>query len=713
MRERPRNPRRSLETSFKSCGRDAIVWLAIVWLANLWLANVCGIDCGSLIPPSRVHAQDAEATVSGQAKSHTEHPENRLAKESSPYLLQHARNPIDWYPWGEEAFERARKENKMVFLSVGYAACHWCHVMERESFVDAEIAKLMNERFVCVKVDREERPDVDQIYMLAVQLIAGQGGWPMSVFMTPDSKPFWGGSYFPARDGDRGNLPGFLTVLRQIDQAWQSNPDAVRAQATLVTDAIQQQMDASSDSEQPAALPTSIDIDRVARTIVDQFDPEFGGFGFSPENESQPKFPEPSKLLFLLDRATRESVSQADRDTFRAMLTRTLDAMLSGAMWDHLGGGFHRYSVDRRWAIPHFEKMLYDNAQLAIVYSRAYELTGREEYRNIAGRTCDFVKREFTASSVGDGVGDDDHVGDHGNHPFYSSLDADSEGEEGTFYRWTVAELDEAKKRVDGYDTLAAVYRLDATPNFEETFFVPSPGKTLTAVSEDRETTFTELDEQLRSMRVALFAERAKRERPATDTKVLTAWNGLMIAALAETGRVLDRPDDVRASASAAEFLLAHMIGEDGQLRRSYADGHAKLHAYLEDYAMLASGLIELHRTTGESRWLESARELTDIQLQHFWDEKRGGFFFTSDDQTALIVRFKDPLDNAMPSATSITLENLVYLASTASDKPELANRYKTKLEETMRSVTPMFRRAPGAVPRAAVVAAGQLDSVN
>lgn len=666
---------------------------------------------GSWTKSFSVHAQDAEATASGQTPSHDDHPENvhpenghpenRLSKESSPYLLQHARNPVDWYPWGEEAFERARRENKMVFLSVGYAACHWCHVMERESFVDEEIAKVMNERFVCVKVDREERPDVDQIYMLAVQLITGQGGWPMSVFMTPDSKPFWGGSYFPPRDGDRGNLPGFLTVLRQIDQAWQSNPDAVRAQATLVTDAIGQQMDAPSDPTEAASLPTQIDIDRVARTLVEQFDPEFGGFGFSTGNENQPKFPEPSKLLFLLDRATRKSVSESDRQTFQAMLTRTLASMTSGAMWDHLGGGFHRYSVDRRWAIPHFEKMLYDNAQLAIVFSRAYELTGRDEHRSIASRTCDFVKKEFTATSVGN----EDH------HPFYSSLDADSEGEEGAFYRWTATELDEAKKRVEGYDAFAAIYRLNAAPNFEEKFFVPSPGKSLTAIAEQQELTFPELDEQLSSTRVALFAERSKRERPATDTKVLTAWNGLMIAALAETGRVLDRPDDIRAAKSAAEFMLANMMGDDGKLRRSFADGNAKLHAYLEDYAMLASGLIAMHRATGESRWLQSARELTAIQLQHFWDEKHGGFFFTADDQTALIIRFKDPLDNAMPSATSVTLENLVYLASTASDKPELADLYKSKLQETMRSITPMFRQAPGAVPRAAVVTAGQLDS--
>ncbi len=642
----------------------------------------------------------AQAPLDGEAAR----PTNRLASESSPYLLQHAHNPVDWYPWGDEAFERARRENKMIFLSVGYAACHWCHVMERESFVDAEIAKVMNDRFVCIKVDREERPDVDQIYMLAVQLVTGNGGWPMSVFLTPDSKPFWGGTYFPARDGDRGNSTGFLSVMNQIDQAWKTQPDAVRAQAQSVTMAIDEQQQlagresATDGLPAKSVLPTEVDIRRVATALVDDFDLEFGGFGNEADNPHQPKFPEASKLVFLLDRAQRESVSKEDRERALDMLTKTLDGMISGAMWDHLGGGFHRYSVDRRWQIPHFEKMLYDNGQLASVFAAAYALTGRDEYRIVCERTCDSVLRDLLAPPSGDQPG----------RAFYSSLDADSEGEEGAYYRWTSSQLSELAKTIDGFDRLADVYRLVGEPNFDEEFFVPDPGRTLTAIATDRSVSVRALDEQLATARNSLWQVRQQRDAPATDTKILTAWNGLMITGLADAGRILGRDDYVAAASSAAVFLLREMPDERGRLRRSYADTAAKLNAYLDDYAMLVGGLLALHRATDDAEWLDHAQRLTAVQLQHYWDDEAGGSYFTSDDHPSLIVRMKDPLDGAVPSGNSITAENLAYLASVTGDAI-----YADRLTQTLASTVPMFRRAPAAVSRIAVVAASRLDHVD
>ncbi len=634
-----------------------------------------------------------------QSTEHEPHPANRLAKESSPYLLQHARNPVDWYPWGEEAFDRARRENKLIFLSVGYAACHWCHVMERESFVDPEIAALMNDRFVCVKVDREERPDVDQIYMLAVQLVTGNGGWPMSVFLTPESKPFWGGTYFPARDGDRGNATGFLSVLNQIDQAWKTQADAVRAQAESVTLAIKQQRiatdpDAAQNSYE-AEGPTTTDIRRVANALVDEFDQEYGGFGETIGKLNQPKFPEPSKLVFLLDRAQRTSLPVEDREQSLQMLTKTLDGMISGAMFDHLGGGFHRYSVDRRWQIPHFEKMLYDNGQLASVFAEAYKLTRREEYRIVCERTCDFVIRELLAPAVRDEPG----------RAFYSSLDADSEGDEGAFYRWSESQLGEQSKQILGFDELRKVYRLQGTPNFDQKYWVPDPGRTLHEIATERSMTAIDLERSIRIARDSLWSVREQRERPATDTKILTAWNGLMITGLADCGRLVERPDYIAAAASAAEFLLREMVDERGRLRRSYGDGVAKLNAYLDDYSMLCRGLISLHQATGESRWLESAMRLTDLQIEHFWDDELGGFYFTSDDHPSLIVRMKDPLDGAVPSGNSIAAENLAYLAKVTDQAS-----YRERLAGTLASAQPMFRRAPAAVARLATIAAGRID---
>jgi len=616
---------------------------------------------------------------------------NRLASESSPYLLQHAHNPVDWYPWGDEAFDKARRENKMVFLSVGYAACHWCHVMERESFMDAEIAERMNDDFVCVKVDREERPDVDQIYMTAVQLISGHGGWPMSVFLMPDGRPFWGGTYFPARTGDRGSVTGFLSVLEQIQQAWVNQPEAVEKQADQLTSIIKenQTLAPAEDSDGSEVKLQPALVDRVAAELAEQFDPQFGGFGYSTMEPNQPKFPEPSNLVFLLDRLQRTEVSAEQREQAAMMLWATLDGMISGAMWDHVGGGFHRYSVDRRWQIPHFEKMLYDNGQLASVFATAYRESGRQEYRYIAEGICDFVIRELRDPRGG----------------FYSSLDADSEDEEGKFYRWTKQELESIAAELPSGKESLSLFAIEQGPNFEGVDYALSPRRTLTSIAEERGQSFPELDQELTAFRAAAMQRRSQRMRPATDTKILTAWNGLMIAGLADAGRLLNRPDYTQAAIDAANFVQQHLQTEAGRLQRSHAAGESKLNAYVDDYAFFAAGLLALHRATSDQQWLARGRLITDQQLALFWDETQGGFFFTSIDHPSLVVRVKDPVDSEIPSGASVTAENLMYLAAHSE-----GHIYQDKLERTLRSVMPMFDRAPVAVTRMATVAAELLS---
>ncbi|MGB7343944.1 MAG: thioredoxin domain-containing protein [Pirellulaceae bacterium] len=648
--------------------------LAVIWLP--------------VITTSEAVAQQKVDGAKSEPDSEPKHT-NRLAKESSPYLLQHAHNPVDWFPWGEEAFAKAKRENKMVFLSVGYAACHWCHVMERESFEDAEIAALMNQKFVCVKVDREERPDVDQIYMTAVQMISGHGGWPMSVFLLPDGKPFWGGTYFPARTGDRGTSTGFDSIITQIDQAWQQQQDVVTKQAQHVTDAIAANQ--KPDAEPAGELSTAI-VERVAKALSDQFDPQYGGFGYSASNDNQPKFPEPSNLIFLLDRMSRSSVDASQQEQAKMMLRKSLNGMVSGAMLDHLGGGFHRYSVDRRWLIPHFEKMLYDNGQLASVYAAAGSELDSDEYRDVAAGICDFVLRELLADGGA----------------FYSALDADSEGEEGKFYRWTSEEIAKAKSEFAGVGEFAEAFHLGGKPNFEGEFFAPAPNESLTSLAAKRKQSYREMQQQFAAARQSLFVIRSSRIRPMTDVKILTAWNGLMIAGLADCGRLLNEPRYTKAAASAADFLLSELADDTRRLKRSYASGEAKLNAYVDDYAFLVSGLISLHRATGDAKWLAEARKITDRQIELFWDQESGGFYFTSSDHPALIVRTKDPVDGAIPSAGSVSAENLRYLAEHFPD----AN-YDQRLVAMFQSMQPLFRQSPVAAPRMTAVLAAYLDATK
>ncbi len=612
--------------------------------------------------------QEQVAEPSGKTQ-HT----NRLVDETSPYLRMHAHNPVDWYPWGEEAFARAKKEDKPIFLSVGYSSCYWCHVMERESFMDEEIARFLNENFVCVKVDREERPDVDSIYMVAVQLINNRGGWPMSVFMTPEGKPFFGGTYFPPRDGDRPSMPGFLTIVQRIKEVWTGQRDDINGDAERVTEVIRGEL-RGRIPETAAELGPAL-VDRTQTSIAGEFDEQYGGFGFSVSDPRRPKFPEPSNLSFLLERLRRTNDEEA-----REMLLTTLQKMAMGGIWDHLGGGFHRYSVDRYWHIPHFEKMLYDNGQLLSVYSEAYRLTQREDFRRVVDETVAWLMREMR---------------DPGG-AFLAAMDAESEKVEGKFYRWTPGEVREILG--DGYDLFASVYGVDGEPNFEEHFYVLQLERPLAEIAADRNLTESELDAQLAPLRAKLLAHRDKRPKPLIDSKVLSSWNGLLIRGLADAGRNLEQPKYIQAAAEAARFILNHLRDDKGRLLRTYSQGEAKLNAYVDDYAFLIDGLIALHQATGDQQWLREAQQLMDLQIELFWDEEGGGFFFTTSDHEVLIARIKQQTDGAQPSGNSISALNLLYLAS------ELENdRYRQHAQRTLESAALLMDRFPAVAPQASV----------
>ncbi len=553
---------------------------------------------------------------------------NRLATETSPYLLQHAHNPVDWYPWGEEALERARAEDRPIFLSIGYSACHWCHVMERESFEDEQTAALMNAHFVNVKVDREERPDLDSIYMEAVQAMTGSGGWPMSVFLTPAGKPFYGGTYFPPQP--RYGIPSFPQLLLAVADAYTNRRGDLEEQAQRLTDAIGRTGSLSASGGEPGE---EILTEATAK-LLQYFDEHYGGFG------DQPKFPQPMTLEFAMSQHRRGGEAEALH-----VAEHTLRQMAAGGIYDHLGGGFHRYSVDRVWLVPHFEKMLYDNAQLLRAYLHAWQINGRLEHRQVVEETVDYVLREMTAPEGG----------------FYSAQDADSEGEEGKFFVWTAAEI-EAVLGKEEADLLGRAYGVTPAGNFE--------GKTIlnlkqTAGEIARQTGAAEgaVAERLAAARQKLFLAREKRVKPERDDKVLTEWNGLMIHALAEVGVVLGRADALEAASKAADFVLAEMSQENGFLFRSFKDGRARFNAYLEDYAAFARGLVALYEATFSLRWLAEAARLTKIMLAQFEDEARGGFYQTGVAHEELVVRRKDFIDNAIPSGNSMAAELLLRLA--------------------------------------------------
>jgi uncharacterized protein YyaL (SSP411 family) len=538
---------------------------------------------------------------------------NRLAHESSPYLLQHAHNPVDWYAWGDEAFARARADDKPILLSVGYSACHWCHVMERESFENHEIAEVMNRHFVNVKVDREERPDVDQIYMQAVQSMTGHGGWPMTVFLTPDGAPFYGGTYFPPTD--RHGLPGFPRLLQSIAEAWRSRRDEVLHSSTQIA----AELNRGERLRGSATLLTDEVLFAAYQGLSAQADERRGG------SEGAPKFPQPMNWEFLLRFWRRTGNPRA-----RQLVETTLTRMARGGIYDQLGGGFHRYSVDADWLVPHFEKMLYDNGQLASLYLHGWLAFGNGEYRRICEETLDYVLREMTDPAGG----------------FYSAQDADSEGHEGRFFVWTADEIVDVLGREEAAIALP-YWGVDRGSNFEGKNILWVPGEPA--------------PERVAGARSRLLEARERRVHPGRDDKVLAAWNGLACRALAEAGRALGRADYVAAAVKNASFVLTAMRA-DGRLLRTWKDGGAKLKGYLEDYAMVAAGLVEVYEATFERRWLDEARRLADELLRLFWDEEVGGFYDTGIDHERLIVRPRNLFDNAVPSGSSVAIEMLLRL---------------------------------------------------
>lgn len=578
---------------------------------------------------------------------------NRLALETSPYLLKHADNPVDWYPWGKDAFDKAKAEDKPIFLSIGYSTCYWCSVMERESFADSSVADLMNRYVVNIKVDREERPDLDGIYMTAVQLMTGQGGWPMSVLLTPDRKPFFGATYIPK--------PQFTQLLEGVHAAWTQRREEVLAQAANVTEAV------AATGEMPGKPSSSLPKPDVTRSAAiryrETFDPEHGGFGGAP------KFPQPAILELLISHFEMTG----ERSSI-AMVEKTLDSMARGGIHDQAGGGFHRYSTDAKWLVPHFEKMLYDQAQLLHAYARAYKLTRNEEFRRVSGEIAVYVKREMTSPT---GL-------------FYSAQDSEVDGEEGKSYVWRKEEL----KRILGekeYALASPVYGFSGPPNFE--------GRYILHRSDSREEAARaagmpvgDMLRQMDAIRAKLLAERRKRPQPALDDKSITSWNGLMIEALAYAGGVFSNDEYVRMASKAADDLLKTLRDKDGALLHVARGGKAKLDAYLDDYAAAILGLLELHRVTGEKRWLQEADRVGNAMVERLW-EPGGGFRYTVPTVAFLIANPRDTYDGAFPSGNSLAVRALTGLA--AEGHP----RYARYAAETLSAFEPVVRKAPIALP--------------
>ncbi len=592
---------------------------------------------------------------------------NRLAAETSPYLLQHAHNPVDWYPWGPEALARAKLLDRPIFLSIGYAACHWCHVMERESFENEALAAYLNGRFVAIKVDREERPDLDQVYLAAVQAMTGGGGWPMSVFLTPDGRPFYGGTYFP--DAPRHGLPSFGQVLDGVDRAWREDRAGIEGTGSQLVAALAEQgrLPAADGSPTPELLDTAV-------MLVERgFDPRTGGWGGAP------KFPQPMTVEFLLGRAAATGDPRA-----LAMARRTLDAMAAGGIHDQLGGGFHRYATDARWLVPHFEQMLYDNAQLAGAYANAWAVTGDSAYRNVAQGVLDALIRDFTTSGGA----------------FAASLDADTEGDEGGTFVWDAAEVRETLG--DGAALFSSAYGVTDAGNWE--------GRTiLSRVRTDRELAeqhgleVADVTSRMAEARATLLDRRGRRAQPGRDDKALAAWTGLAIRALADMARMLSLSSNgdesaadryLAAATAAATEITRGLLGGEGRLHRSWKDGRATGEGVLEDYACLAEGLLALYGATFEESWFVLAQRLMDVVLERFADPA-GGFFDTADDHEPLVTRPKDVQDNATPSGGATAVHVLLRLAALTGE-----GRYRTAAEQAIAVIAPLAARYPTAFAR-------------
>ncbi len=589
--------------------------------------------------------------MASHAKTIPDRFTNRLIHESSPYLLQHAHNPVDWHSWGEEAIERARREDKLIFLSIGYSTCYWCHVMERESFEDEATARVLNEKFICIKVDREERPDVDDIYMTAVQVITGRGGWPMSMWLAPKSlEPVYGGTYFPP-EAQHG-LPSFTQVLEAIDRAWREDREGLLQHGGRIADIVRQHAGEGTD----VVLVGMNDAARAINRLIEMFDPDHGGFGDAP------KFPQPTYLELLLQ--ARDSLDASSLTKVNTTLRTTLDRMAMGGMYDQVGGGFHRYSTDAKWLVPHFEKMLYDNAQLASIYARASEVYGDAYYARIARETLEYVLREMRDEKGG----------------FFSAQDAEVNAREGLNYLWTVegiraalaGECDEESVRF-----AIEIWGLDRGANFRDPHHPEEPARNVLrlvehplALAKRYNLSIEDFWERVGRIRTSLLRVRMQREQPATDDKVLCSWNGLMIAACACVGRILGETRFIDAARDAAQFILASMLGADGRLQRTYRNGESKIGAFLEDYSHVTMGLLGLHRATKEVRWLDEARLLTGIALDTFGVRhgKSLVFYDTRADQADLFVRNRSTHDGAVPCGTSVMLHNLLDLHDVTRD---------------------------------------------
>jgi len=569
----------------------------------------------------------------------TDNQHNRLISEKSPYLLQHADNPVDWYPWGDEAFEKARREDKPVFLSIGYSTCHWCHVMAHESFENPEVADLLNDVFISIKVDREERPDIDSVYMTVCQMMTASGGWPLTIIMTPDKKPFFAGTYIP-KETRYGQI-GMLELIPRIKEYWSSHRYALEKVTSDIQDALQNVPETSSD-----VLPDESTLKLAHEQFSEHFDKRNGGF------TSKPKFPTPHTLYFLLRYWNRTGDENA-----LDMAEKTLQMMRRGGIYDHIGFGFHRYSTDAEWLVPHFEKMLYDQALLALAYTEGYLATGNEEYAGTAREILDYVLRDMTSPEGG----------------FYTAEDADSEGVEGKFYVWDYEEIRQLLNP-DEFETAVNVFNIKEDGNFldeasgEKTNKnIPHLTKSLEEYAVDIGISRQELHTRIETIRQKLYNTRETRIHPGKDDKILSDWNGLMIAALAHASRALDAPQYVEAAKRAADFTLDKLLTEDKRLLHRYKDGDAAISAHLDDYAFLIWGLIELYETSYELKYLNHALELNNDMVEHFRDRENGGFYFTADDGEKLLIRQKLSYDGALPSGNSVAMLNLIRLARLTS----------------------------------------------
>jgi len=583
--------------------------------------------------------------------------ENRLAAETSPYLLLHKSNPVEWYPWGEEALARAKREDMPIFLSVGYSTCYWCHVMERESFSDPAMAEKMNRDFVCVKVDREERPDLDEIYMLATQILSHHGGWPNSVFLTPELRPFFAGTYFPPRD--LPGRPGFVTVLDSLAEAWRSRRQDIEEQAESVAEAMQRYL--ASQGGPPVGSSEPPPIGRVLRDLESHFDSRWGGFGGAP------KFPTPANLLLLLE------VAETDASAGR-MLSKTLDNMARGGIFDQLAGGFHRYATDAEWKVPHFEKMLYDNGLLLEVYARQWARTADPEAARIARRISEFLATEMTSPEGA----------------FWSAIDAETQGREGAYYVWQREELLAALGN-ENFGFLAPLFGFEGPPFFEADRYVLHLPDSVDDQALRRRLERKELLAQIRPLRAALLEARTQRQRPATDDKILADWNGLAISGLATAGRLLPDEEMTKRASDAAEFVLARMRPNGGPLQHTWREGVARVGAFLADYAFLIRGLLELHESTGENRWLMEASSLAEEQERRLGDRVGGYFVAAASDE--LPFRSKEIFDGALPSGNGIAVQNLLRLAEASGEE-----RWLERAHESIGSFSVLLEQRPEAV---------------